>query len=633
MGASMVDCRGAMSPTRSSSSLVDCRRSVSPMRTSSLSMQQGLVHIGATAEGHSCKTAESSETDRSAQMYGKGDSTSSSTTKAADEGTLVWQPGRGRVGSNPAVSRLSPRQDSLALSQGCSREVMRSASPTSQQQDTPERARTLSTPVPAVIQRFGTQEPSERPRPLHTSELTCMLQAAKLNAGVSSFSTGDSLTSQHDAAGSQRSLLSTALANLASSSQLSFTGSDADDIAVAIPGQSGLVNPPASSTTQEGTAAPAHSATVDPALFDSGHSSGVAGQEFNKNGVAEGKLAEQSQQRCSTFSFGTSEFERTTGSDRQGLEAHWETHDLAGQDTTLSSTDIAAREDTMSTVDLSVLPGRTNGMVQAACASTDAQVPALTTDVQVPPYASSANSSYSAVTPCTASEFIEDTRQVEEAHTKFTQAIGKAVELLAEKRGLDYVAKTLVAELDVLSAEEARQEEARHDARQDVGRASSSQTSARTRRPSSAGARSREALRLGHLRSLRPGSLIWSTGQLAQQVSCTFKNLCEPSSQRMDERSFTKLCKDCRFFDRSFTSVDANLVFKKVLAGSGQRRIDLSQFELALELVAEKVSLEPNDVLAVLSETSAAPLGETGHLRSAEVTRAELTRHMAAPIS
>jgi len=104
----------------------------------------------------------------------------------------------------------------------------------------------------------------------------------------------------------------------------------------------------------------------------------------------------------------------------------------------------------------------------------------------------------------------------------------------------------------------------------------------------------------------------------------------------MDGRSFAKLCKDCRLFDRGFTAVDADLIFKKVLAGSGQRKMDLSKFEFALQLVAERKAMEPSDVLAVLAESSGpealrAEAVISPRPSSAEITKAELARHLYGP--
>jgi hypothetical protein len=227
----------------------------------------------------------------------------------------------------------------------------------------------------------------------------------------------------------------------------------------------------------------------------------------------------------------------------------------------------------------------------------------------------------------------------------FTQAIGKAVELLAEKKGLDYVAKALVAELDELSAEEAGQDTLKSGAR------SVPNQSIRPRqRQGSAGPR--QQLRLGNLRE--PGSQSWpTTGPLAQEIARKFKIFAEPMSQKIEARGFSKLCKDCKFFDRGFSAVDCDLIFKRVLAGSGQRKMDQPKFEFALQLVADRKGMEASDVHAALINSTAfasevvrtesaraesarlSTRAEALPLSSVEATnsvRAELSRHTGVPL-
>merc|ERR1712217_487392 len=53
-----------------------------------------------------------------------------------------------------------------------------------------------------------------------------------------------------------------------------------------------------------------------------------------------------------------------------------------------------------------------------------------------------------------------------------------------------------------------------------------------------------------------------------------FRTFSDQHTQKMDARHFAKMCKEASIFDKAFTPVDADLVIKKVLAGTGQRRID-----------------------------------------------------------
>mmetsp|Transcript_74474 Transcript_74474/g.131725 ORF Transcript_74474/g.131725 Transcript_74474/m.131725 type:complete len:665 (+) Transcript_74474:70-2064(+) len=66
--------------------------------------------------------------------------------------------------------------------------------------------------------------------------------------------------------------------------------------------------------------------------------------------------------------------------------------------------------------------------------------------------------------------------------------------------------------------------------------------------------------------------------------------------QGMDGKSFAKLCKDCNLIDKKFSATDADLIFAKVVE-RGQRRVSMEQFQIALQLVAEKKAVELSAVL------------------------------------
>lgn len=71
-------------------------------------------------------------------------------------------------------------------------------------------------------------------------------------------------------------------------------------------------------------------------------------------------------------------------------------------------------------------------------------------------------------------------------------------------------------------------------------------------------------------------------------VEPTFRAFCG-SRQDLDGRSFSKLCKLCGLFGRGFSACDADIVFA---SASRSRRLDLSRFEEALRLVAERKGME-----------------------------------------
>jgi hypothetical protein len=55
----------------------------------------------------------------------------------------------------------------------------------------------------------------------------------------------------------------------------------------------------------------------------------------------------------------------------------------------------------------------------------------------------------------------------------------------------------------------------------------------------------------------------------------------------LDSGKFSKLCKECKLFTKSFTTTDADIIFAKAKA-KGKRKITFAEFEQALEMVAEK---------------------------------------------
>lgn len=73
-------------------------------------------------------------------------------------------------------------------------------------------------------------------------------------------------------------------------------------------------------------------------------------------------------------------------------------------------------------------------------------------------------------------------------------------------------------------------------------------------------------------------------------VNYTFTVFCGAQSC-MDGKSFAKLCKDCGLIDKSCNVSDIDLIFANVVS-KGQRRIDLPQFEAALQLVANRKGLD-----------------------------------------
>lgn len=72
----------------------------------------------------------------------------------------------------------------------------------------------------------------------------------------------------------------------------------------------------------------------------------------------------------------------------------------------------------------------------------------------------------------------------------------------------------------------------------------------------------------------------------------------------MEGAKFSKLCKDCKLYEKHFTSIDVDIIFAKVKV-KGQRKINFDQFVNALAIVAEK----KHQTLAELVNTIVASSG------------------------
>lgn len=78
----------------------------------------------------------------------------------------------------------------------------------------------------------------------------------------------------------------------------------------------------------------------------------------------------------------------------------------------------------------------------------------------------------------------------------------------------------------------------------------------------------------------------------------------------MDGREFTKLCTDCRLFDRKYAKPDADIIFSKVCP-RGQRRIGKELFFDALRLVADKKGCAVYQVQDVVANSQGPQLRAT----------------------
>jgi len=93
-------------------------------------------------------------------------------------------------------------------------------------------------------------------------------------------------------------------------------------------------------------------------------------------------------------------------------------------------------------------------------------------------------------------------------------------------------------------------------------------------------------------------------------VATAFQTFAGSGKTDMDGRSFAKLCRDCKLIGGGFTTTDVDLLFARV-AGKGQRRITLAQFEQALEHIAQKKGTTGDAIQAAVAGTGGPVLSGT----------------------
>lgn len=92
-------------------------------------------------------------------------------------------------------------------------------------------------------------------------------------------------------------------------------------------------------------------------------------------------------------------------------------------------------------------------------------------------------------------------------------------------------------------------------------------------------------------------------------VADVFQVFCG-SRADMDGKTFAKLCKDCNFMDKCFSSVDADLLFARMSLGS-HRRIDLNQFMAALDEIAKRKDVPVSHIHSAVSSSAGPVLNGT----------------------
>jgi len=89
-----------------------------------------------------------------------------------------------------------------------------------------------------------------------------------------------------------------------------------------------------------------------------------------------------------------------------------------------------------------------------------------------------------------------------------------------------------------------------------------------------------------------------------------FRAFCPAGTTTMEQKSFTKLCKDCCLFDARFQSVDSDLLFSKLMGR--ERRMDYGRFQEALKAIAGRRRIAYRDICRDI-ESTGGPLIQGTH--------------------
>ena len=77
-----------------------------------------------------------------------------------------------------------------------------------------------------------------------------------------------------------------------------------------------------------------------------------------------------------------------------------------------------------------------------------------------------------------------------------------------------------------------------------------------------------------------------------QEVFVAFASFGGAPSQEMDNSHFAKMCKECGFIDKTFTTTDVDMIFTKVKA-KGARKITFKEFQAGvIPAIAAKKKVE-----------------------------------------
>ena len=89
-----------------------------------------------------------------------------------------------------------------------------------------------------------------------------------------------------------------------------------------------------------------------------------------------------------------------------------------------------------------------------------------------------------------------------------------------------------------------------------------------------------------------------------QEVFVAFASFGGTPSKEMDNSHFAKMCKECGFVDKTFTTTDVDMIFTKI-KDKGARKITFAQFKAgAISAIATKKKVEESVIIAKMEESA-----------------------------
>ena len=89
-----------------------------------------------------------------------------------------------------------------------------------------------------------------------------------------------------------------------------------------------------------------------------------------------------------------------------------------------------------------------------------------------------------------------------------------------------------------------------------------------------------------------------------ESVFVAFASFGSAPTKEMDNSHFSKMCKECGFVGKTFTTTDADMIFTKT-KNKGERKISFSQFEkVALPEIAAKKKKTVEEIIEIMLKSA-----------------------------